>query len=393
MSGILEMAEELYSCGLTSGVDKNVCKNHFADNAVRRFITNSGDVYKCDYCNRSTEIVPVENLMKFLMETVSYFYSDPVEFAPYNSKEGGYLVPNTDAWEILTEYLQLDVDNYALSNDMMSWIDFCRSWADQNELYSEGHYARPDSWSHFSYLVKHQVRYLFPAYHDNSDRHSHKPLEILEEVGRMVKKYKLVSSIKANTEVFRCRQHYATEIISGARQMCSPEIEYCIHANRMSPAGVSMFYCAFEANTSLKETIDQTKEGSNFSIVKFALNQDIRIIDLSKIPPAPSVFDTRKRERLEDLIFLRSFVDDLSKPFEKDGKVHIEYVPTQIVTEFFRYMQKQKVDGIIYPSARNHGYNSIVLFYDHSESLDKLTYLSGTLKTHSIDSYHKVLSS
>jgi hypothetical protein len=51
------------------------------------------------------------------------------------------------------------------------------------------------------------------------------------------------------------------------------------------------------------------------------------------------------------------FMKDFTSPIDKDGREHIDYVPTQVVSEYFRsYMKTSagtKVDGIIYPSAQN----------------------------------------
>jgi len=54
-----------------------------------------------------------------------------------------------------------------------------------------------------------------------------------------------------------------------------------------------------------------------------------------------------------------------------DGYEHIEYVPTQVVTEYFRYVVPEiaiyKIDGIVYPSAKEGGKNCCVLFFDNDE--------------------------
>lgn len=64
--------------------------------------------------------------------------------------------------------------------------------------------------------------------------------------------------------------------------------------------------------------------------------------------------------------------------FVHDGREHIEYVPTQIITEYFRYKfatkKIEKIDGIIYPSSKDRRMNACVLFMDHWESLDKLIF-------------------
>lgn len=51
----------------------------------------------------------------------------------------------------------------------------------------------------------------------------------------------------------------------------------------------------------------------------------------------PSLFDVaHKRRQRQPLIFLGAFASAVSEPFERDDRIHIEYVPTQIVTEWLR---------------------------------------------------------
>ncbi|WP_262919349.1 HEPN-associated N-terminal domain-containing protein [Niabella hibiscisoli] len=269
MSGVMNWADELESYGLNSGPDMNVCSAHFKDVAIKSFIKRGKQIDECDYCGRTKAIRPLEEIMRFLMETVSYYFTDPVEFASYDSAEGGYLVPHRDAWEILQDDFDLNIDDAALFNDMEDWIDFNKHWADEKGMHSEGHHARPDSWSHFCYLVKHQVRYLFPAYQNELDIYSHQPLDILREIEKMVYRYGLLTSLEAGTEVIRCRQHCKDERILALEQMCAPEITHCKNPNRMSPAGISMFYCAFEVETTLKETIDKSWKQSKYTTVTF----------------------------------------------------------------------------------------------------------------------------
>lgn len=389
MSGAWEMAEELYNYGLNSGPDKNVCSSHINEPAIQSYIKRNGEKGTCDYCGKDRLLLPLEELMKYLMQTVAYFYSDPAEFATYISAEGGYVVSHTDAWEILQDNFKLEIELDELFNDMESWIDLGRTWADEKMMHESGHYARPSLWSHFCYLVKHKARYLFYAYKNELDFEAERALGILKEAENMINKYRLIVPLKAGTEVIRCRQHHKNELITKASQMCAPEVGYCNNPNRMSPAGISMFYCAFESETALNETLDISWRGSKYTTANFVTKDDLWIIDLSKIPDLPSSFDISKRKMYEDLIFLKDLVNDLTKPIDRDGKVHIDYVPTQIITEYFRYMGEQKIDGIIYPSSKNSGFNAMVLFYDHHSSQKNLQFNPGTIKTKNIRSYRK----
>ena len=53
----------------------------------------------------------------------------------------------------------------------------------------------------------------------------------------------------------------------------------------------------------------------------------------------------------------------MSKPVSLDDKVHLEYIPTQVVAEFLRHWQSPyKLDGIAYLSAVQKAGISYVLF-------------------------------
>ena len=107
------------------------------------------------------------------------------------------------------------------------------------------------------------------------------------------------------------------------------------------------------------------------------------MLDLTSLPRIPSRFDEKLAPDLYTLIFLHSFLEDLSAPVSKDGHEHIDYVPTQIVTEYFRYtfeeLTKIAIDGIIYPSSKNKGHNACVLFYNQQETLKNLSFDRGKL--------------
>ncbi len=66
---------------------------------------------------------------------------------------------------------------------------------------------------------------------------------------------------------------------------------------------------------------------------------------------------------------MNGFISDFERPVSSDGEHHYEYVPTQIVTEFFRSAAgfDHPLDGIIYNSVKNRGGVCVVLFIDRSE--------------------------
>jgi hypothetical protein len=64
-----------------------------------------------------------------------------------------------------------------------------------------------------------------------------------------------------------------------------------------------------------------------------------------------------------------AFARNLGKPIVLDGKEHIEYVPTQVITEYLRYIPHFDVGGIMFRSAQNSGVNCLI-FTDSDGCID-----------------------
>jgi hypothetical protein len=266
---------------------------------------------------------------------------------------------------------------------MKGSIDYSSAWSNEEDYYDSESDFLFYHWDYFKEVVKHRSRYLFGNTNSlHSKEYNVKPFDILKDIGKKVKKYHLIRKMNAGTIIQRCRQHSVKETIVTSNQICSPEIKYAINPNRMSPAGISMFYGAFELSTCLKETLDiEDKINNCYTTASFITKDNINIIDFSVLPKLPSPFDESRKKDRYPLDFLRQFIKDLSKPLEKDSMAHIDYIPTQVLTEYFRFTfsdrkkATQKIDGIIYPSARDIGKNACVLFLDHQESLEQLQIL------------------
>lgn len=133
-----------------------------------------------------------------------------------------------------------------------------------------------------------------------------------------------------------------------------------------------MFYGSLDEKTAITETYDKKgKSGKVATIATFITSEGFKVLDLTQLPAFPSLFDEQRRHYREPLIFLRSFLKDFSKPIKKDGREHIEYVPTQVVTEYFRHIFRDEggdsIKGIIYPSARKKNGRSCVLFFEDKD--------------------------
>lgn len=85
---------------------------------------------------------------------------------------------------------------------------------------------------------------------------------------------------------------------------------------------------------------------------------------MADLPDVPGLFSDAHREYRLGLVFLYAFSSEITKPVERDERVHVEYIPSQVVTEYIRDAKigKRGFDGIRYPSALKKKGSNIVLF-------------------------------
>lgn len=389
----MDEAMRLEELGLNTVPEKYVCAKHIQEPAIRNFIRKTASRGYCDYCEKSTSVIPLEDLMEFIMEAVLRLYTDPANFMSYDTSEGGYLGNVHNADEILQEHFNLEIADSPLFKDVFSSIDICKPWADEMEFHDSPSDILLYNWDYFKKVVKHRSRYFFGMVKDfSSEDYPIQSDEMLAEIGSSIKNFELIKQLEVGTKFYRCRQHIeGDKSVNTPEGMTSPPDQFAVNANRMSPSGISMFYGAFEIETALEETLDfENKEIQYFTTVAFQSKKVLNVIDLSSLPKIPSPFDPKKFKDRYRIIFLKNFIKDLTAPIKRDGRVHIEYVPTQIITEFFRYpfsnrlSKGNRIDGIIYPSSKN-GKNACVLFLDNKESLTVLDMDTKSLITKKID--------
>jgi hypothetical protein len=197
------------------------------------------------------------------------------------------------------------------------------------------------------------------------------------EISGLEEETDLIKVLGTEENIFRVRIHNCNKKLSTAEKLGTASPKEAKYSNRMSPSGIPMFYGAYDPETALKEVIDLKKIApwKIATIATFKTLKNIKVLDLSKLPQVPSLFDPRMRHLRSSIIFLRGFVSELSKPINKDGAEHIEYVPTQIFTEYIRHLYKDQrgdsLNGINYLSSKSTGGISCVLFIEKNQCCDQ----------------------
>jgi len=386
--------------GFSTLGDKYVCSECVSDIHIQNYIEENATADKCDYCGAEDEdtlAAEVDLIMKFIMTGIKYEWGNPDdEGVGYDSREGGYLgVEIYDGWDFTESvlYSEVGINSDSLFEDIREALmdtNWCKVDPYGSTLDEEFFYT----WNDFSEQVKHSMRYLFlnSSYDSGNKKQRVVPHEILDNIAGFVEELNLIKAV-SSSKFFRARVSSKGELFYKAKEIGTPAKEYAESSNRMSPAGIPMFYGAESKETALMEVKYSPGENVIASIGEFINNEQLMLLDLTSLPKLPSIFDDDEREKRWVVKFFYSFLNDFTKPIEKDGREHVDYVPTQIVTEYFRYVFKYRntgIDGIVYPSSLNNK-KAYVLFFENEDcndhqsksglTLKKASHFSGRLKT------------
>lgn len=357
-----------------------VCPQCFGDEVLKSVIEAAAESPSCSFCgaqNRQPIAASLEEVAEYIHSLIRTEYDDPANWLAW---EGEYIGETWDTEELLGDVIGIELprDDGRLLEALAKAIDnlvdtdgirqspeiWCRK-----DPYGLGEFdALRESWDSFSAFVKYQRRYFFRK-RDQPEPDHGLPSEILSPddfLTNIAKRaldpdFDLVAELPPGTRVYRARFRPEGVRFTTPTDL-GPPPQSKAKQNRMSPAGIAMFYGSEDVLTAIEEVYEKA---GDYAVGEFALLRSVRILDLHQLPPVPSFFDETLGHGRDWLRFLRSFARDISKPIERDDLVHIEYVPTQVVTEYFRTQVRygdQPIDGIAYDSSRNHGHRSYVLF-------------------------------
>ena len=348
--------------------DSFVCAECVDEPDIRNFMEGKRVEAHCSFCDvQSMEAVvaPLEAVAARICACLRYEYGDAAQELFYDGREGGYQGRCWSTRELLDE-VELDLpgdESGRLIDEIVSLLPDL-TWCEPDPYLLDEQDRVRISWSRFSAIVKHRRRFFFADYDKKTDIYS--PREMLKELFRASEIYDLFRCLPPGTQLFRARWQRPGTTLTTAQELGPPPKELAIQSNRMSPPGIPMFYACEDPETALMETANSDGQ---FAVACFRTCRPVTILDLTDIPPVPGLFqptpdglDFRPRDVLG---FLNHIADEMSKPIQRDKRVHISYIPTQVVTEYVRSQLNSggtRIDGVKYSSAVHPGHASYVMF-------------------------------
>ncbi len=357
--------------------DRMVCAKCFEDYAIQGFIRDCASARKCSYCGRRSKkpiAVPMNDVLELIGEGLGYEYADPAEQNPWD--EGEYVFATMYSRDLFDEIGPI-ARNEAVHEEIVEAFGN-KTWNEKDLFGLSEDDALRYGWQGFVKAVKYERRYVFLKPKKKKgppDSDAVTPDQMLDRLGEVIKEVGLVRTMKAGMRWFRARVHDPAKEYTSAADLGTAPRKAAVFSNRMSPAGIPMFYGAADVETVVAETYTPTPDKpTTVTVAKFETARDACVVDFTALPPVPSLFDEGRRQLRAPISFLWSFVRDLAKPIQRDGREHIEYVPTQIVTEYLRHVFRTedgpRVRGVIYQSSRNGGGKCSVLFVGNRQCCD-----------------------
>ena len=327
-----------------------VCAECFEDPDLRRFIREQDGEPGCDFCGcDDAPTADLDVLGPFMRKCLLRSYS----LANEELLRADDFSPRWTTYELLFEEEQLELPRKGADELRTALVDAVEPdevWCEYDPARLPENESMVSDWKQFARLVKYERRFFF---HDlgtsddfNEDRLS--PRQLLRAIGAIASHTDLVVELPAGTSLFRARTRKRGQRFTTAQDLGPPPPDRALQSNRMNPPGVPMFYGAETRELAYREI-----RRRRISLGQFVVERPLRILDLIRLPEILGTFSGATRERIMATRFLHQFAQLVSEPVDRDDRTELDYIPTQVFTEFLRDypFPGGAIDGVRYRSA------------------------------------------
>lgn len=379
----MEMLENGYE-NIQAG-EKFVCAKHFQDPYLSKYVQEHSAEGICSYCGTAGHVADMADVIPHIGFVIKMYYSnideeclplastyfdDANEEIPGIKRIGNFAAPaGAEDYFSTSELLHdlVETDNYLLDKDVDS-IFYDQPWIKKDAFEPWKHERMTWQWERFSELVKTKCRYTFWSMPDYGDGNG-TLADILKDLGSVLCTTGAIEELPIGTSLYRVRGLYELKESYNFNDITSPP-DGMGGQCRMSPAGVSMFYAAFDSRTAFSEYL-KSKEHVATLLGEFKTKVPLRVVDLTTLPEYVSIW----MDNWESVSFLKSFHSSITQPVNEKQE-NIDYIPSQVFVEYLRWMfvdtEGKSIDGLIYKSSKSDSKN-IVLFCNQSKSAEWLT--------------------
>jgi len=347
-----------------------VCANCFDEANIQSLIRDVDGDPGCDFCGQDdAPTMSLDELGAFILERIETFYGRAADHLGYISREGGYIGTTYLTFEILYYEWGLDLPrdhDDVLRDALLQAVDTDEIWCERNPYGNERDQSLVFSWNSFCDVVKYRRRFFFHRIGGERDDldDSLSPAELLQNIAEIVNG--LITTVRAGLRFARARDRGTSDVhFITAADLGPPLAAEARQSNRMSPPGIAMLYGAETARLAAAEL-----GAEHTALGIFETTRDLRMLDLATLrTPAYLGMDD-----LDDVLnrrFLNRFAFLISQAVPRDGQDHINYVPTQVFTEFLRdfAFERGPIDVVRYPTTKRAPGANLVFFATREDVL------------------------
>jgi hypothetical protein len=141
-------------------------------------------------------------------------------------------------------------------------------------------------------------------------------------------------------------------------------------SGRMNPAGISVFYGAFDPITCVAEL--RVPVGGSAIIGRFEILRPLRVLDLTRLEAAQrriSYFEPNYAELQGYAGFIHGFHAEVKRAVIP-GRATLDYLPTQIVAEYLWARADPPFDGLIFGSSQLTNTQNNIALFPHASIVD-----------------------
>lgn len=232
----------------------DVCAECVGEDFLASYVTENATAERCDFCGRAADhpiAVDSDDVMDLVGRGLYREWTHPVQVM--GRADGEWVGITYDAWDVL-EAVGIDTGSDFGEKVADAFLDDL--WCEADPYALQPHEILSHGWERFADHVKYRTRYVFlleeeeEEFRDPDEIHPGLMLQRLEEVVRATG---IIRTVPKGTRFFRARDHHVGEKTGTAKELGTPSPEYATKPNRMSPAGIPMFYGASDADTTIAE--------------------------------------------------------------------------------------------------------------------------------------------
>lgn len=360
--------------------EKAVCFQCIEDKYLSEIVRRKGEKVRCDLCNKNSSPAYTATDLGLLLEPLLR------EHILLGEQRKVFRGPDDDKgdWEQAGDPLDYFVSTF-LGQDFDFLQDIVSAVCEAEDCFPQdgdepffndlnNYVSRPpttyellEEWRWLQHALRHSQRFFneegrsfFKSIFENINVLQSHDENNWELVG-------VVQELSAGFEIFRARQITTlstfSEVHDDPYYHVGPPPPELTNSGRMNAEGVVMLYGALDVETAVSE-MRPPLGGYNVAIT-LRTTSPLKVLDFRRLenvftPQSLSVFQPDYLPQIEKGAFLKKLHSLISLPVVPGREA--EYLITQMMSEYLRYLHEPNLDGILFSSVQRQDGVNIVLF-------------------------------